>query len=132
MNTPVPPTGPTPFGRDENHIISRRAVVLVCMLWLILAAGLARAPYDNQSPTVASLTSLRINPNQAQLWELTTLPRIGDTKAAAIIDYRNAQADDNILTSHSPTFTTADDLQHIRGIGPKTTARLEPYLRFNN
>ncbi len=95
---------------------------MVCLLWLIVTAGLFRAPQHRKLKTEPAPTTLRINPNRAELWELTTLPRIGDTKAAAIIDHRNTNA----------AYTKTNDLQRVRGIGPKTAARLEPYLRFDN
>ena len=41
-----------------------------------------------------------------------------------IIHYRESQGRDE------PVFLSADDLQEIRGIGPKTSAALEPWLIF--
>ena len=41
-----------------------------------------------------------------------------------IIHYRQNQKPDE------PVFLSADDLQKIHGIGPKTAAALEPWLTF--
>lgn len=51
-----------------------------------------------------------VNINQAELGELTALPGIGEVKAQAIIDYRNAHG----------RFQSIDELKNVKGIGEKT------------
>jgi competence protein ComEA len=48
------------------------------------------------------------------------LPFLGTTKAEAIIKSRN----DGII------FKTAEDLDIVKGIGPKTIENIKPYLEF--
>jgi endonuclease G len=59
----------------------------------------------------------RINVNTASRSELTQLPRVGPATADKIIAYRNV---------HGP-FRSLNDLQKIKGIGPKTVEQLKPY-----
>lgn len=55
-----------------------------------------------------------VDVNTADLSELETLPGIGPSKAAAIVQYR---------TEYGP-FTSVDDLDNVPGIGPSTLASL--------
>lgn len=55
-----------------------------------------------------------VNVNTADASELETLPGIGASKAAAIIQYR---------ADHGP-FKTVDDLDNVSGIGPSTLANI--------
>jgi competence protein ComEA len=57
--------------------------------------------------------------NQAEWPELTLLPHIGETLAKRIVEYRQ---------THGP-FQTVDQLQQVKGIGPKTLRRIQPYVR---
>lgn len=59
-----------------------------------------------------------ININTASAVQLDTLPGIGPSKAAAIIEYR---------TVHGP-FIRVDDIQNVKGIGPSTYASLRPLI----
>ncbi|WP_227871775.1 ComEA family DNA-binding protein [Paenibacillus bovis] len=72
------------------------------------------------SSTPAEDTSGRISINQAGLTELTEMPGIGEKKAQAIIDYRNA---------HGP-FRSVSELDNVKGIGSKMLAKLLPYARL--
>ena len=59
-----------------------------------------------------------LNVNTASAGELQSLPGIGKVKAAAIVAYR----------SDNGPFTQVDDLVHVKGIGPKTLAKLRPLV----
>jgi competence protein ComEA len=65
-----------------------------------------------------------LDPNQAAWYELARLPDIGEVLAKRIVAHRNELGIDR-------PFNTADDLQAVRGIGPKTAEKLRPYLRFD-
>ena len=56
--------------------------------------------------------------NQCDWPELTLFPGIGETMARRIIRDREA---------HGP-FRRLEDLERVRGIGPKKLAQLRPYL----
>lgn len=63
-----------------------------------------------------------VNVNTADSGELATLPGIGESKAAAIIQYR---------TEHGP-FKSITDLDAVPGIGPSTLANLTPLVSFGD
>ena len=71
----------------------------------------------------------RLDPNTAPWWELTQLSGIGETRARAIVEYR-AQMPSQDGNAGTIVFRCADDLQAVKGIGPKTAARIAPHLVF--
>ncbi|WP_339256507.1 helix-hairpin-helix domain-containing protein [Paenibacillus sp. FSL R5-0713] len=62
----------------------------------------------------------KIDVNSAPLSKLTELPGIGEKKAQAIVDYRNA---------HGP-FTKVSDLTKVKGIGMKMLEKMAPYVQI--
>ena len=60
----------------------------------------------------------KIDINQADWPEFTLLPGIGETYARRIVESRDLDG----------PFTSHEDLQRIRGIGPKTMDKIRPYL----
>ena len=73
-----------------------------------------------------------VEPNLAPWWELTVLPRIGETTARAIVTYRGSPPDGRGKGRTPPVFQTPGDLARVRGIGPKTVTRIAPCLRFES
>lgn len=67
-------------------------------------------------PIAAHAALVNINTANAAL--LDTLPGIGSTKAAAVIDYR---------TQHGP-FAQIEDIQNVSGIGPSTYAEIKSLI----
>ena len=61
----------------------------------------------------------KININTASKSELMKLPRIGPITADKIIAYRSIHG----------SFQSLNDLQKVKGIGPKIVAKLKPYAR---
>ena len=59
-----------------------------------------------------------LNINEASIQQLTSLPSIGEKRAADILGYRINNGD----------FQTLEDLDKVRGIGPKTLLKLQPYI----
>ena len=52
------------------------------------------------------------------------LPGIGVGLAGAIVDYREN------FSGKKPTFETIDDLQKVKGIGPKKAESMKEWLKF--
>ena len=69
----------------------------------------------------------RINPNDAPAGSLVRLPGIGIGRAEAIAAYRENFSEKN---GNRPAFETIDDLQKVRGIGPKTVQNISQWLKF--
>ncbi|MFQ5988532.1 MAG: ComEA family DNA-binding protein [Candidatus Methylomirabilales bacterium] len=65
-----------------------------------------------------SAKDVRVNPNRADAFRLTTVPGIGPALADAIVQFR---------ARHGP-FQELADLQGIPGIGPSRLKRMLPYL----
>jgi DNA uptake protein ComE-like DNA-binding protein len=80
----------------------------------------------------------RIDPNIAEWYDLTRLPRVGEGLARRVVAYRQAkiqewrEAHPNEPAEQAPrVFAHAEDLRSIKGIGPKTLEQLRPFLRFD-
>lgn len=87
-----------------------RNVFAYVFLGLVLAAGVA---FAEPAPARAPLDL-----NRATAEELETLPGIGAAKAAAILAARDAQGG----------FSSLDELEAVRGIGPALMAKLRPLV----
>jgi competence protein ComEA len=71
---------------------------------------------DRAEPRTAEF---EVDLNQADWPELVQLPGIGETLARRIVESRQRDG----------RFLDHEDLQRVRGIGPKTLQRIRPYLR---
>jgi competence ComEA-like helix-hairpin-helix protein len=69
----------------------------------------------------------RINPNNAPVESLVRLPGIGASRAGAIVEYREKFGDKD---GGYPAFQSCNDLQKVRGIGPKTVHNISEWLKF--
>jgi competence protein ComEA len=86
------------------------------------------APVTRVAPTRSSvskkealLVGILININEANAVELQRLPRIGAAMSQRIIEER----------ARAP-FRSVDELRRVKGIGPKTLAKLRPYVTVEN
>ena len=69
----------------------------------------------------------KINPNDAPVASLVRLPNIGFVRAEAIVAYREKF---NEKDSKSRPFRDCNDLQKVKGIGPKTVQNISQWLKF--
>lgn len=69
----------------------------------------------------------RINPNEATVTSLVRLPGIGVVRAEAIVAYRGNFSRQG---ADRPAFESVDDLQKVKGIGPKTAENISEWLKF--
>ncbi len=86
--------------------------VALCTLVLALGSALAGAPAWS-----ASLQGV-VNVNTASVEELQLLPGVGESRARAIVDARQARGG----------FHRIDELVEVKGIGDKLLERLRPFL----
>ncbi len=80
--------------------------------------GVAIEPLPGQ---VALILGVRIDINRADATELQALPRIGPKKAKWIVDDRRRRG----------RYERLEDLQRVKGIGPKTVEHLRPLVRVD-
>lgn len=108
---------------DAGQIrIQSFAFFIVAVVCVSLSMGLFLNASSEQ-PCKIQLEN-RINPNNATLGSLVRLPGIGLVRATAILSYREN------ANSTAPAFKNCDDLQNIKGIGPKTVQNICQWLKF--
>jgi competence protein ComEA len=74
---------------------------------------------NNGSGTGSGTTSEgKVNINMAESAELQTIPGIGPSKAARIIEYRQSNGN----------FSSIEDIQNVSGIGSKTFESIKDYI----
>ena len=110
----------------QNRIQSFAFVIAasVCVLFSISFSA-SRLLGLRQSCEIA--LEEQINPNDAPVASLVRLPGIGIGRAAAIVAYRENFSEKE---ENRPAFRNCDDLQKVKGIGPKTVQNISQWLKF--
>lgn len=98
---------------------------IVSVLACLAACGIGIHLWTLSTSTPAPVIKRQINPNEAGLPALMSLPGIGPSKAQAIVHYRHQQGG-----TQRPVFAEPQDLTAVPGLGPVTVQRLMPYLTF--
>ncbi len=112
-------------GSGGERIQSFAFVISICVCAALCAVFLIEAP-DRSGAGGIELES-RINPNDAPVSSLVRLPGIGVSKAAAIVAYRDAH---HRQEAAGRAFVDCDDLQKVKGIGPKTAENIREWVAF--
>ncbi len=113
----------------ETGAITERPVglgVALC-LGVAMALGLAVAILGRTFRTPSEGPQERINPNTAAASSLARLPRIGWSRAQAVVTYRQQRL---VAAPSTPVFRGPGDLLQIPGFGPKTVDTISPWLDF--
>ena len=76
------------------------------------------ATFHSLDPPKMKVLSIPININTAKVEELDILPGVGPKMAQAIIDFREAHG----------KFSALEDLQKVKGFGPKKFAAIRPHI----
>jgi competence protein ComEA len=93
------------------------ALVLIGVYWVV-QGGLSGRLIEIDRATPSSV-AFELDINSAGWPELSVLPNIGETLAKRIVESRQSDG----------PFADVEDLQRVRGIGPKTLEQIRPYLR---
>jgi hypothetical protein len=106
------------------------AFVVSELICIALTAGIVTSGFiRHRSDIGGSEMALddKINPNYAPAASLVRLPNIGRLRAQAIIAYR-----ENFVLQEidRPAFRNCNDLQKVKGIGPKTSQNISKWLIF--
>ena len=112
-------------GGEKDRIEGLAFVIIaaVCVLASTFFAFSYFSRFDKQSEIVLRD---KVNPNDAPVASLVRLPGIGPGRAEAIVAYRKKF----VKTTGKQAFEDCDDLQKVKGIGPKTAEGLRKWLRF--
>lgn len=116
------PNGPKPSpllrARDQTSVAVLAASALVLMAaawWRHGGLGGELVDIDRAPPLVARF---QVDVNRADWPELIQLPGVGQVLAERLIAERERDG----------AFRSIDDLERVRGIGPRTLDRIRPYL----
>jgi competence ComEA-like helix-hairpin-helix protein len=110
----------------QSRIQSFAFVVSVCVCVSFSVCFVGFGASESEKAHAVKLDD-RINPNDAPVASLVRLPAIGLSRAQAIVAYRES------LTSHDssrPAFRDCEDVQKVKGIGPKTAQDIGRWLKF--
>ena len=128
MSPPDPasdPPSPKPDASASGSIVSpdhTRVFAALAIGLLVLVGGTAllqRGPAESPAGPTEPVR-YRINVNAAPAASLELLSGIGPTYAGRIVRHRREQG----------PFRSLADLREIRGIGPKRSKQVAPYIRF--
>ena len=98
-------------------VFASLALVFMASSWLA-SGGLRGGLVDIDAAEPLEAT-FQTDINSADWTELMQLPEIGEALAKRIVESRAKEG----------RFTSHDDLDRVRGIGPKTLERIRPFLR---
>jgi len=101
-------------------VIAASAAVLSSTCFVVCSLAGLRLP-------VGIEVEARINPNDAPIASLVRLPGVGISRAEAIVAYRENFAEHE---PSRPAFRNCDDLQKVKGVGPKTVKNISEWLKF--
>ncbi len=115
--------------RDKEATAERSVGFGVALLLCVLtAAVLLAGAWGGIARTPPLSPGERINPNTAPVSSLARLPRIGWSRAQAVITYRQQRL---IEAPGAPVFLGPGDLTQVPGLGPRTVEAISAWLDFD-
>lgn len=96
----------------------KRLFVSMMVVLCLVSASVSVVVAAESKPVATKSAPISIN--TAGVTELTTLPGIGEVTAKRIIAWRKENG----------PFKSADDLQKVKGIGPKSVQKIQPLIAF--
>jgi competence ComEA-like helix-hairpin-helix protein len=100
---------------------------LICVFFSLTFAASSVIPLGSARNGCGIVLDDKINPNNATAASLARLPNIGHSRAQAIIAYKESFA---VKNGDITVFRNCNDLQKVKGIGPKTVQNINKWLRF--
>jgi competence ComEA-like helix-hairpin-helix protein len=110
-----------------DNVQNDRAFIIAVLFGVLLSGGFAASTFSKFRQECEIELERRINPNNAPIASLVRLPGIGIGRAGAIVAYRK---NFSRLQPDGQTFQNSDDLQQVKGIGPKTVKNISQWLKF--
>jgi competence ComEA-like helix-hairpin-helix protein len=116
--------------RTRQNRIQSFAFVIGVFLAVCFSLGFVLNPgrYESDFGRCDITLDSRLNPNNAPIESLVRLPGLGIGRAGAIVAYRESFSEKN---SGSRAFHDYNDLQKVKGIGPKTVQNIGEWLKFD-
>jgi len=119
-----------PFARQaasEQSRVPAFAFVFAVCLCVVFCVGFAATGFVRSRQSRDIELNGRINPNTADAISLMRLPGIGASRSRAIVAHRQ-----DCSKSNGPAFQKPDDLQKVKGIGPRTVENISQWLEFED
>jgi len=116
-----------PLKETKEDGIQSFAFIIAASICVLFCVSFAVSGLGKSAATQRMEMENRINPNDAPPASLVRLPGIGIRRAQEIVAYRK---DFSKRTGNSRAFETYDDLQKVKGIGPKTIRNIDEWLKF--
>ena len=115
----LPPDRSNPWLRPREQatasVVIASALALMAAAWWRHASSGGMVDIDRAAPKVARF---QVDMNRADWPELIQLPGVGQVLAERWIAERERGGE----------FRSVDDLERVRGMGPRTLERIRPYL----
>ena len=112
---------------DKQDQFNCLAFIIATVVAALLSTLFASSGFSRTQQRCGIILEGRINPNVTPAASLARLPGLGVTKAGAIVAYRSSfsgQQDDK------QAFVDCNDLDKVKGIGPKTVQNISQWLKF--
>ena len=127
-------TGTAPAPARLRTRLSAQILICTLLAALLLCALVARylrplvlGDEIGVEPARVAQVEHRLDPNAADWPELANLPGVGEALAKRIVEYRRGRQK---ATGAAIVFRRPEELQAVRGIGPKKLEAMTPHLRF--
>jgi len=115
------------YSRQAQGGVQSFAFVLAVAMCVLFSVCFTASNFAGRGQSQEIRLESWINPNDAPAASLARLPRIGLSRARAIVAYRNDFIEQG---KGNRAFQNCDDLQKVKGIGPKTAQNISQWLKF--
>lgn len=111
----------------EKHNIESMGFVVCMVLCILLSTVFAGSFFCVADEDNGMFLESRVNPNEAPVPSLIRLPGIGRSRAESIVLYRE---DLCVANRECRAFRSCEDIEKVKGIGPKTAEGMCEWLKF--